>query len=192
LPWSAHGQGEKLLSDISSHELSGALTAPHPPRSDGPAWEFLISHHLPSRFNRTIAIRWRSRTYHFCARCSGQLLGVFAWLGTFGILDAAHFSIFDFRIQLLFALFPLPAAVDWVTQASGHRESRNLLRLLSGVLLGVTFTDWVASLVLAQWTLLIAGLVVFLLYVGGLMAALRLSGAWRKVISEHFPGITLE
>ena len=115
-----------------------------------------------------------------------------AWLGVFAVCEAAHLSLFDDRIQWLFALFPLPAAVDWVTQASGLRESRNLLRLSSGALLGAAVTDLLASLVLAEWTILLAGLAVFVLYVAGLMVVLWLSGAWRRVIAEHFPGIALE
>ena len=166
-----------------------ALTTSAPPTSDVPAWEYLLSHHLPARFNRTIAIRGRRRTYHVCARCTGQLIGLCGWLLTFGVLGAMRLSIFDDRVQLLFAFLPLPAALDWFTQAAGHRESRNSLRVVSGVLLGAGFTDLIASVVLVHWTIVLAGLFVLLLYIVALMVSLRLSGAWRKVIADHFPGI---
>lgn len=168
------------------------MTAPGSLRPDVPRWEILIAHHLPSRWHRTIAFRGRHRTYHVCARCTGQLIGLFAWLAVFATLAFRGFSVFDDRVQWLFAVFPLPAAVDWVTQAAGHRESRNSLRLLSGMLLGAAFTDLVASLVLAQWTILLAGLVVLVLYIVAVIASLWFSGAWRKVLADHFPGITFE
>jgi len=166
------------------------ITAVPPP--DSPAWEYLLSHHLPARFNRTIAVRGRTRTLHLCARCTGQLIGVFAWLVTFASLISIRLSIFDVRIQLLFVLLPAPAALDWVTQAAGLRESRNSLRLVSGALLGAAFTDLFASLVLGQWAFALGGVLVLLIYIVALMISLRLSGAWRKVIADHFPGTAFE
>jgi len=163
-----------------------------PPPSNAPAWEYLLSHHLPDRFNRTIAIRGRYRTIHVCARCTGQLLGLIAWLAAFAGFAVMRLSIFDGRVQLLFAFFPLPAALDWFTQAVGGRESRNSLRIVSGVLLGAAFTDLVASILLARWTVVLVGLLVMVLYIVALMVSLRLSGAWRKVIADHFPGIALD
>jgi len=168
------------------------LTIRVPPTSDAPAWEYLLSHHLPTRFNRTIAIRGRARTYHVCARCSGQFIGLLAWLVAFAALPLMKLSIFDDRVQLLFALLPLPAALDWITQAAGRRESRNSLRVLSGMMLGAAFTDLLASLVLARWTIVLVGLFVLLLYVLALMVSLRISGAWTKVIADHFPGTLLD
>lgn len=168
------------------------LTASAPPRTDVRDWEYLLSHHLPARFNRTITIRGRIRTYHVCARCTGQLFGLFAWVATFAAFAALRLSIFDHRVQLLFALLPLPAALDWFTQATGGRESRNSLRVISGALLGAAFTDLVASVLLARWTIVVAGVFVLLLYIIALMVSLRLSGAWRKVIADHFPGISFD
>ena len=168
------------------------MTAPDSPRSDAPRWEFLIAHHLPARWGRTIAIHGRHRTYHVCARCSGQLLGLVAWIATFAVLTSIGSSILEVRVQWVFALFPLPAALDWVTQATGDRESRNSLRVVSGVFLGAAFADLLASLVLTRWTFLFAGLLVFLLYIVAVMVTLWRSGSWRRVIADHFPGITFE
>jgi len=96
-------------------------------------------------------------------------------------------SIFDDRIQLLFALLPLPAALDWITQAAGRRESLNALRVVSGALLGAAFTDLFVSLILTRWTIVFAGLFVLVLYIVALMGTLWVSGAWRRVIADHFP-----
>ena len=103
-----------------------------------------------------------------------------------------RFPIFDDRVQLWFALLPLPAALDWFTQAVGGRESRNSVRVVTGALLGAAFTDLIASLLLARWTVVLAGLLVMMLYIIALMVSLRLSGAWRKVIADHFPGIAFD
>ena len=110
----------------------------------------------------------------------------------FVALAAWRFPVFDDSVQWLFAVFPLPAAIDWMTQATGHRESRNSIRLVSGMLLGAAFTDLLAALLFTHWTIVLVGLLVLLLYLVALMAALRLSGAWRKVIADHFPGITFD
>lgn len=156
-----------------------------------PGWEYLVSHHLPSRFNRTLRVRLGGRTVHLCARCSGQGLGVLAWLVVLLACLAGHLPLFAVRVQCVVAFFPLLPAWDWVTQSAGRRESNNSLRLVSGTLLGFAFTDLVATLLLGRWTLFIGGVLILAAYLVALMAILRWSGAWRRVLQEHFPGVDL-
>ena len=73
-----------------------------------------------------------------CARCSGYLLGLIAPLLVHNYLgiDLLGFLGPDFQMRAV-VLFALPYAFDWVTQSWGVRESRNGLRLATGILLGV-------------------------------------------------------
>ena len=154
-------------------------------------WEYLVSHHLPSRFSRTLRVRFGSRIIHFCARCSGQGLGVLVWLAVlFGSL-ATHVPLFDARVQAPVALLPLVPAWDWVTQSVGRRESRNSVRIASGLLLGFAFADLLATIVSRHWILFVGGVLILTAYVVALTVILRLTGAWRHVLVEHFPGIGL-
>jgi hypothetical protein len=91
--------------------------------------------------------------------------------------------------ELLFALAPLPAASDWLTQTVARRESRNVLRIITGVLLGASFGDLIRLLLLGAWANFGLGLAVLATYVAFIGLALRWSGAWRHVLAEHFPGL---
>lgn len=65
----------------------------------------------------------------FCSRCLGIVPG-----GSSGIL----LSLLGFRINALLSVFLLmPLIIDGVTQASGKRESTNLIRFVTGFLFGV-------------------------------------------------------
>ncbi|MFX1577605.1 MAG: DUF2085 domain-containing protein [Promethearchaeota archaeon] len=93
----------------------------------------LISHHDPPYMHRTWSISFRGHTLHICARCSALL---------FGIILALYIHLFFLFIPLnpitfLGAfLLSLPAVLDWSTQTLQMREGRNLIRALTGFLLG--------------------------------------------------------
>jgi predicted membrane protein DUF2085 len=91
--------------------------------------------------------------------------------------------------MLIFAVFPMPAALDWLTQTLGRRESTNGLRLASGFLLGIAVTDLAVLLVFEKWLQFLVGAVVFVLYVGVVALVLKVTGGWRQVVAEHFPGV---
>jgi uncharacterized membrane protein len=168
--------------------MSPATGAP----SNPPDWEILVSHHAPARYARTFGIRLRRRTLHVCARCSGQLAGLAALVVLLLLGNHLPLPLVDPRAQVLIALAPLPAAVDWATQTAGGRESNNAIRLISGALLGFAFTDAVALLVLEKWTFFEGAVLVFGAYVVALLLFLFGTGAWRSVLREHFPGIDSE
>jgi len=116
---------------------------------------------------------------------------VIAWVGAFLGCVVIHQPIFDPRAQIVFAILPLPAAADWVTQSLAGRESRNWLRLATGLLLGAAFTDLLASLIFERWLILLGGLIVLVAYLGAILLVLRVTGAWKTVLEEHFPGLAL-
>lgn len=93
--------------------------------------------------------------------------------------------------QLLFAVAPLPAAADWLTQSLGSRESWNRLRLVSGLLLGMAFADALLLLLTANWILFSAAVLVFSLYVASIAIVLSITGGWRMVLNEHFPELEI-
>jgi uncharacterized membrane protein len=164
------------------------LTDPDVPRGELPAWEIMLSHHLPPRFGRTVALRLRTRTIHFCARCSGQVVGLLGFMTLFGVSLWQPLPLFTPSTQLLFALGPLAAAADWVTQTLGHRESTNSVRVLSGALLGFSVTDVTALILSERWELFAGAVLVFAVYLSAIFILLKVTGAWRKVLEEHFPG----
>ena len=74
-----------------------------------------------------------------CARCAGIYAGFFAGL-------AAYVVIRTDRLRALrwFAIVAvLPLALDGLTQASGLRESTNVLRIATGLLAAFAFGMWV-------------------------------------------------
>ncbi len=160
-------------------------------RAEPPAWEYLLSHHAPDRLSRTIPVRVGLRLVHFCARCSGQVLGAVGWLGIYFAARAVPFALFSPLGQILFAVLPMPAAWDWISQTVQKRESTNPRRLLSGLLLGAALADALALLATWHLLLVLGAVVVFAAYAMVLAAILRVTGAWREVLERHFPGIDL-
>jgi len=159
--------------------------------TDEPHWEYLVSHHGPNRYDRTLTLRIRARRVHLCARCSGQLLGFVAVLAAWATLRPVALGLTDPGVLVALALAPAPAAFDWYLQSSGVRDSSNALRLVSGALLGGAFAGLIALLVSGALLDFVGGLVIFAAYVGLLFTGLWVNGAWRKVIEEHFPGVAL-
>ncbi len=159
---------------------------------DPPRWEYLIAHHFPARCSRTFAVPWGTRRYHICARCTGEVIGVLAYIVFVIVALPRYTEFFTPQVQFLFAFAPLPGAIDWVTQAVGWRESTNTLRVLTGLLAGATMADGIALIVLQQWALVVAACLVLTGYILGILLAIRRSGAWARVLEEHFPGLEIE
>lgn len=156
-----------------------------------PRWAYLLAHHAPERYRRTFAVSVRSRTLHLCARCSGQLLGFGALLAVFFGVPVASSSLSVPWVLVAFASLPAPAAFDWLLQSTGRRESTNGIRFVTGTLLGVAFGGLIALLISRDWVYFLGGVLVLAGYFLGLLTALRYTGAWRRVLQEHFPDIAL-
>lgn len=93
----------------------------------------LLSHHPSERLHRTIHLGFRRRNVYLCARCTGR------YLGLVGVFVAYSLRLgFPLWLNLpLISVLPLPAMVDWFTQSCKLRESKNSLRLGTGLLLGI-------------------------------------------------------
>jgi uncharacterized membrane protein len=154
-------------------------------------WEILISHHLPASYGRTFVLRTRRRTLHVCARCAGQVLGVIALVLVYLGRGALPVPFFALSTQFLVAFAPIPAAVDWLTQTLGRRESTNPLRTVSGALLGFASADALALLLTERWLLVLGAVFVLAIYLASILAILWATGGWRKVLESHFPGLAV-
>jgi uncharacterized membrane protein len=154
-----------------------------------PRWEYLLSHHSPERWHRTLAVRRAGRVLHLCARCLGQAVGSLAWVSCAIAALFEHFPMFSLRVQAVVALLPMAAALDWATQSMTLRESTNQLRVASGAMLGFALTDLVGALIARQWFVVAGGIGVLAIYAIGLTVVLWVSGAWRRVLEQHFPGV---
>jgi uncharacterized membrane protein len=158
-----------------------------PTNPTAPDWEYLIAHHFPNRYSRTLEIRPRGRAYHFCARCSGELLGFVAFFAVFLLLPEFAALRASPIVALILGICPVVAFVDWLTQTLRARESTNALRVASGALLGAAFGGLVAYGLTAHWLLFGLGLTVAGFYLATAMVVLYRTGAWNRVIAEHFP-----
>jgi uncharacterized membrane protein len=162
-----------------------------PPRRPPTAVEFLLSHHLPERFDRTVSLPGSGGSVRLCARCTGQGAGAVAVLLVVALGGIARGPLFSPEVQVWFAIAPLAAAVDWVRQAVLGAESTTPRRMITGALLGAALLDTAILALSERWFELAIAVGVFLLYALAIMAILVSSGAWRTVLSEHFPGISL-
>jgi len=105
----------------------------------------LLSHHTKEELHRTIHLKIRGKDLYICARCSGIAIGL-----TIYILFRQQAAEFMFNNPMLFLLLPAPAMVDWIMQTVGLHESNNLIRIVTGCLMGMCwagmlnlfFKDW--------------------------------------------------
>ena len=106
-------------------------------------WTFLLSHHPPEEYHRCLQITIAGRTFHSCARCTGSYFGFVC-----GIL-MVYYSIPlpILWVDIIIFLFPAPGIIDWGTQTFNLRESRNSIRVITGLLYGFAIPIAVQELV---------------------------------------------
>jgi uncharacterized membrane protein len=138
----------------------------------------LLSHHRPDQLHRTIRLPLGGRNIYLCARCTGEYSAIL-------ILFIAWFLGFEFPEWLylpLISILPLPSAVDWVTQSCKLRESRNMIRVFTGFLLGITKGLFLLMLVKGLFYMLLPATVIC----GGYILSICLI-AWKtKFFDSYF------
>ena len=123
----------------------------------------LPCHRRPDR-----SFHYQGRQFPVCARCTGLYIGMMVF----------PFLLFlQVKIdQVLAGLFLIPMIVDGWTQYQGWRESNNVLRLVTGLIAGISVALLLASKVIADpWLTAIAhfvGVHPFLAGVGIALVAL--------------------
>lgn len=91
--------------------------------------KLVFCHRRPDR-----TLRFKGRYFPVCARCTGIYAG-------FLIIFLSHYFINFYRSDLLFISFilMLPTAIDGTTQLLKWRESRNWIRLVTGLPCGIGY-----------------------------------------------------
>ena len=162
-----------------------------PDDTDPPAWEYLLSHHLPARYSRTLVLPLGARRVRLCARCTGQAVGLLVGLCALLLSSVLLHAISGSVAYVGIGLLPAPAAVDWYLQSVGRRESTNGIRLLTGALLGGALGIELVLLASLRLIPSLLGALLLFAYLLGILALLIVRGGWRRVIREHFPDIEL-
>jgi uncharacterized membrane protein len=163
------------------------MSAEFPKGVRNPDWEILIAHHFPNRYRRTLELRIGELSYHFCARCSGQLLGFLTILSlflvspSFGILLSAPISAVTLGVG------PSLPTADWLTQTVRSRESNNYLRVVTGITLGAAFGGLVVYGLSQHWLLFLSSLAMLGFYTAFTSLVLYRTGSLRGVVADHFP-----
>lgn len=130
---------------------------------------YLLSHHEPGEWYRCYRVRLFGRTVRLCARCTGIYPGILVGLlaSVVGVLPAPSLTVL--------AILPAPALGDWVLTTFTDRNGYNVVRTLSGALLGFAYGAGIG--------LILMGVVVPLLVIGvcyGLLALLALAADERR------------
>ncbi|WP_121822180.1 DUF2085 domain-containing protein [Halostella salina] len=111
---------------------------------------FLLSHHAPEERDRCHELNFFSRQIYLCARCSGIYPGILLAL------------MYPFQLASVpvIALLPLPALIDWAITSFGKTNGSNVIRTVTGVLLGFGYGMALRRLLLELETrILIIGVV---------------------------------
>ncbi len=97
--------------------------------------KYILSHHLAKEYFKCYKIRLFKKYLRICSRCLGVYLGIF-----FGFLICNKFS-FEKEITYILVLFlPVFALIDWHITEITNYKSKNLIRTLSGFLLGIAYS----------------------------------------------------
>ncbi len=89
-------------------------------------------------------------------------------------------------LPFLLAMFPIPAATDWLIQVHGLRESTNWRRVVTGAALGPLYLVGLVALVTRQFPLLIDLGLVWLAYVVSLLVIFHRTNALRSYLCRSF------
>jgi len=86
----------------------------------------------------------------------------------------------------LLAIFPIPAATDWLIQVHGLRESTNWRRVVTGIALGQLYLVGVVALVTREFALLIDSGLVWLAYAVALFIIFNRTNALQSYLHKSF------
>ena len=91
----------------------------------------VLAHHPFSELDRTFHLVLFGKDIYLCARCTGQYIGLaafllYSWLGGWPSVPL-----------WIVCILPVFSAADWLTQTLQLRCSNNILRALTGALFGI-------------------------------------------------------
>jgi uncharacterized membrane protein len=94
---------------------------------------YLLSHHEPGEWYRCYRLELFGRTVRLCARCTGIYPGILV-----GLLVTVGGLIPSPPLELV-AILPAPALVDWILTTFTDRRGYNVVRTVTGSLLGFAY-----------------------------------------------------
>ena len=141
----------------------------------------LLSHHSAKSLSHTIRIGLMGKTVYLCARCTGAAVGFLI-----GALYVNRLMVSVVSWPFLLALFPIPAAADWLFQVHGLRESTNWRRVVTGVALGQTYLSGLVALFTRQFPVLIDLGVVWLVYLAVFFIIFNKTKVLQSYLSKSF------
>ena len=125
-------------------------------------FSLLLSHHTEEYYNRTFTLSFRGKEVHFCARCSGVILG---FIGGLLVTLFINFDIQPFYALIGAVGLAIPATIDWGTQKLGYRESINPIRFISGLLLGMGIVSLQYTYEIYWLTLIVIGIFLVIFFI---------------------------
>lgn len=129
---------------------------------------YLLSHHEESELYRCYALRLGKRTVHLCSRCVGIYAGI-----ALGILLHAQALLPSSAYLPAVAVLPLFGLVDWSVSALRGWRGHNVLRTLSGLLLGIAYALGLVLFFTSFPNLAVAWIGVFYGAVAGVLLSLK-------------------
>lgn len=84
----------------------------------------------------------KGHQFPVCSRCTGFYLGAIVYI----IYNNFYFINYNFTLLLIAFMMMIPMAIDGGTQFLGYRESSNTLRLITGLLGGVSIVIIIKTL----------------------------------------------
>ena len=140
-----------------------------------------LAHHTERHQSRTIRMRFIKWEQRFCTRCSSQWLAV--------VVCTAIAPFYEISVILpvwiaLLALLPLPALIDWITQTWGMRESTTLLRVATGILLGIGIALEIRATMHMDYVRVLCGFGVLCCYAAIIYALLKLKSAHQGYMQD--------
>ena len=124
-----------------------------------------LSHHGPLEEDRCVVIEAAGKRFLVCARCLGVSVGLMVGI-VLGWLLVPTLSIV--------LVLPLPAFVDWTLYMVGVSKGRNLIRVLTGTLLGLGHAAFMFALVYCELAQLFGIAVLYLGWYAGILLARRI------------------
>jgi uncharacterized membrane protein len=104
--------------------------------------KYLLSHHKQSNWDHCYILPIFSWDIRICARCSGIYPGIIVGLATYNFVSVGFSSL------ILLSVLPLPALLDWSLTSFTKRGGNNIIRTITGALLGYGYAVGLVELVI--------------------------------------------
>lgn len=127
-------------------------------------YNVFFTHHEILARDHAIPVKVGEYNMFFCTRCSGTLIGVL--IGLVIELSFQHIrgiALTPETALIVCIITPIPGLVDWGTQTLGYRKSNDVIRIITGIFLGIAIhmLSLTKTLVLEMFILLMVYFSIF-------------------------------